>query len=136
MRRATAIGLALGIGASARVARANPPASEGVSRAELAWIAAGAAVASAGVGVGFGVAALDAKTEFDANPTHDVGVTGNNDAVYCDVALGAAVAFGATSLILFLTQPSADRRSPPAVSFAASPVVLAHGAGAGAIVRF
>jgi hypothetical protein len=120
------------------------------SRTTVAAVAGGLAVAGAGIGAGFGLAALNDKSNFDKHPTVNEGNAGNDNAVYSDVAFGAAVILGVTSVVLLVTnhdapQDSADVATPQAaksskdaaaVTISATPIVLPHGGGAGALLRF
>jgi hypothetical protein len=119
-------------------APSSPPGP--VSRTTVAYVAGGIAIVGLGLGTAFGIAALDAKSTFDKSPTLDKGNQATDFAVYSDIAFGSAVILGVTSLVLFLTD-SPDACPPPIVargglSFSATPTVTAHGAGAGATIRF
>ena len=136
----------------------NPPASPAsatssptMTRKTVAAVAGGLAIAGAGVGTAFGVVALDDKSRFDKNPTVARASAGNDNAVYSDTAFGAAVLLGVTSLVLFVTadeslpgsgaSPVASAPSPvakdtTAVTFTAAPILVPHGGGAGALLRF
>jgi hypothetical protein len=116
---------------------APPPATDG----HLALYAAGTlAIVAAGVGTALGVLALDAKNDFEAQPTKSRADTANNDAAYCDAAFGVATLAAATAIVFFLvekhrpTDPAAQ--GSPAISFAASPILAPHMAGAGLVFRF
>jgi hypothetical protein len=107
------------------------------------YIAGGLAVVAAGVGVAFGVLALDAKSDFEKNPTLSGADSGNNYAAYCDASFGAAVLAGVTSIVLFLADRNVHQdpatqegAAKDAITLTASPIVVPHGAGAGAVVRF
>jgi hypothetical protein len=115
------------------------PPAPGVKRSAVALIAAGVAVVGAGVGTAFGVLALQNKSDYRNNPTYSNSDNGNNDAAYADGAIALALAAGVTSLVLYITRDSGSAESTPtrhSVAFSASPLVLPHGAGAGALVRF
>jgi hypothetical protein len=139
---------------------ATPPAGETVAVAPVAthstlpaWITGGLAVAAAGVGTAFGVLALNDKHNFDQTPTTATADSGENHALIADMAFGVAVTLGVTSAVLFL---SGDDTPPPAATAGAkrptvreasakehsgvtvtpTPLVLAHGGGAGALIRF
>jgi hypothetical protein len=98
----------------------------------------GFAVASAGAGTVFGVLALSDKTRFQNHPTFATADSASENAVLADVCFGAAVALGVTSLVLLLrgnaAPPSAAIDSHAA--FSMSPLVMLHGGGAGAVLRF
>jgi hypothetical protein len=78
-----------------------------------AFLFGGLAVVGIGVGSAFGALALSQQSSFNAHPTPAGASLGNQDAVVCDVAFGAAVIAGVTSLILFL-DPPAHERAPDA----------------------
>jgi hypothetical protein len=114
-----------------------------VKRSTVALVAAGVAVVGTGVGTAFGVLALENKSDYRRNPTYSNTDQGNNDAAYADGAIALAVAAAVTSLVLFVTSdPSSDEGEPPSASkkrsagFSASPVVVPHGGGLGALLRF
>jgi hypothetical protein len=103
------------------------------------YIAGGLAV----VGVAFGVLALNAKSDFEKNPTLSGADSGNNYAAYCDASFGAAVLAGVTSIVLFLADRNVHQdpatqegAAKDAITLTASPILVPHGAGAGAVVRF
>ncbi len=112
-----------------------------------AWITGGLAVAAAGVGTAFGIMALSDKSKFDKTPLESTADDGENKALIADMAFGVAVTLGVTSAVLFLSH---DETPPPATAQAArerneaankftitpAPIVTAHGAGAGALIRF
>src|SRR5580704_244150 len=120
-----------------------PPPNPHVKRSTVALVAAGVAVVGSGVGTVFGVLALENKSDYRRNPTYSNSDQGNNDAAYADGAIALAVAAAITSLVLCLTSdPSSDEREPPSASkkrsagFSASPMVVPHGGGLGARLRF
>jgi hypothetical protein len=113
-----------------------------VTRRTVGLVAAGVALAGAGVGAVFGVLALQNKSDYADNPTYYKSDRGNNDAAYADGAIALAVAAGVTSLVLFLTSDTSNTDLAAGIphersaSFSTSPFVTAHGGGAGALVRF
>jgi uncharacterized membrane protein len=115
-----------------------PPPTPTVTRRTVAYWAAGLAVVGAGAATVFGVLALQNKSDYQNNPTFGTADAGNNDAAYADGCIALAAAAGVTSLVLFLTSTPADPGAPakPSASLSASPIVLPHGGGAGAILRF
>ena len=114
-----------------------------------AFITGGLAVAAAGVGTVFGVMAFGDKSDFDKEPTASKADDGENHALIADMAFGVAITMGVTSAVLFLTHddpaptkvastkivPVAKPKAKPFV-VTPSPIVTAHGGGAGALVRF
>jgi len=125
---------------------APPTPSPPPPSASLApYIAGGLAVVAAGMGVAFGVLALDSKSDFEKSPTRSEASSGNDYAAYCDASFGAAVLAGATSVVLFLAQRDvhpdpvvapAGAAKASVTTFVASPILVPHGAGAGLTVRF
>jgi hypothetical protein len=160
----TDVNLQLAAASAAPVVAPPPPVAEGPSPAVPppaapqppppsqprsllpAYITGGLAIVSTGVGVVFGVLALNDKSNFNKDPTQSTANTGENHALICDVALGVAVTLGVTSAVLFLTSDdgapappksaSAAKKKPSALTFSAAPVVTPHGGGAGAVLRF
>ena len=119
-------------------APAPPPA---VSRKQVALGAAGVAAVGAVGAVVFGVLALHEKSLYDRSPTYPDTDNANNFAAYTDGCIALAAAAGITSLVLYLTSADGSgdgTAAPPKRSavFSASPIVIAHGAGAGAVLSF
>jgi hypothetical protein len=98
-----------------------------------------------------GMLALQNKNAYDRTPTYSNTDDGNNLAAYADGCIALAVAGGITSLVLYLTgdraaSPQGSRSSPTrgrtaareehAAVFSMSPMVTAHGGGAGAALHF
>jgi hypothetical protein len=116
-----------------------------------AWITGGAAVVAVGIGTVFGVMALNDHSNFVSNPTTATADNGENHALIADMSFGVAVTLGVTSVVLFLSH---DDAAPPAAatslvtakpkrseakrsfSIVPTPIVTAHGGGAGALIRF
>jgi hypothetical protein len=127
-----------------------PPPAWPVPRRTLGWAAGGLAIVSAGFGTAFGIVALQSNSSFKDVPTLGRAYRAQDFAVYSDVSFGAAVALGATSLVLLLGggSPDATAAQAPAPAPAASaartsawtlqatPITLPHGGGAGAVVHF
>lgn len=112
-----------------------------VSRRAVALGAAGVAAAAAVGAIVFGMLALQSKAAYEKTPTYANTDDGNNFAAYSDGCIALAVAGGVTSLVLFLTTPSSSGggnavSGPHAAIFSASPMLMAHGGGAGAVLRF
>jgi tetratricopeptide (TPR) repeat protein len=114
-----------------------PPA---VSRSTVALWSAGIAVVGAGAGTVFGILALTNKNDYDSHPTYSNSDNGNNFAAYADGAFALAAAAGITSLVLYLTRDTTTDASggakKPAATLSPTPVLLPHGGGAGAVLRF
>ncbi len=122
-----------------------PPAPEPRSKIP-AYVTGGIAIVAAGVGTGFGIAALGKKSDFNKSPNADTADSGENAALIADMAFGVAITFGVTSLVLFLSDggdSSADKDTKKAslpsskkVTFTAAPFFTREGGGAGAGIRF
>lgn len=107
----------------------------------MALGAAGVGAAAAVGAIVFGMLALQNKADYDKTPTYANTDNGNNFAAYSDGCIALAVAGGITGLVLYLTRPSSPAgstaaRAPHAAAFSVSPMRMAHGGGAGAVVRF
>lgn len=117
-----------------------------------AYVTGGIAVVAAGVGTGFGIAALGTRDDFNKTPTTKKADDGENQALIADMCFGIAITFGVTSAVLFLSDNGSKAASnavpgaSPAPKKAAAnkssftitptPIVNAHGGGAGALIRF
>jgi PEGA domain len=113
-----------------------------------AYVTGAIAIVSAGIGTGFGIAAINDKKSFDKNPTNATANSGEDHALVSDMGFGIALTLGVTAVILFTTrdeglEPPAPSSAPaPAkaakagASFTAAPFVSPHGGGAGAQLRF
>ncbi len=116
---------------------APPPAAASHGSKTAALVTGGLAIAAAATGTVFGVIALGDKSDFEKQPTYAKANAGNDSAAYCDAAFGAALVLGATSVILLLAHDDAPAPTAArALTVTASPVVLAHGGGMGAVLRF
>ena len=127
------------------LAVAPPPPPPPPPRSALpAYITGGLAIVAAGVGTGFGIAAITDKSSFDKSPTTATANSGENAALVSDMSFGIALTLGVTSVVLFTTrhEPSIPVAAPAKASafsptmFTAVPFVTAHGGGAGASLRF
>ena len=121
-----------------------------------AFVTGGLALIAAGIGTGFGIAALNDKSDFNKNPTTATANTGEDHALIADMGFGVALTLGVTSVILFTTKneqstpapashdtPAAPSAVAPAktsdaspITFTAAPFMTSHGGGAGALLRF
>ncbi len=129
---------------------APPPKPEGAkeSHSKLPAIITGSlAIVAVGIGTGFGIAALEKKSEFDSNPTAATADTGENFALVADMAFGVAITLGVTAAVLFFTNDedtapkSAHKASRPTakkapVKIVPTPFFTHNGGGAGALLRF
>ncbi len=73
-----------------------------------ALVAGGVGAAGLISGIVFGVLALDAESDFDANPTADTADKGEAYALVADISYGVAIAGAATAIILWVTHDSSD----------------------------
>jgi hypothetical protein len=132
-----------------------PPAPRSIIPA---LVTGGLALVAGGIGVGFGVAALNDKSSFNKNPTNATANSGEDAALAADMGFGIGLTLGVTSIILFTTRneqaapatpaapasPDAPATTTPAKASASSstttltaaPFVSSHGGGAAALVRF
>jgi hypothetical protein len=108
-----------------------------------AYVFAGAAVAGLAVGAVFGALTLAETNSWNSSNHASSGALGylnqaNQDSVVCDVGFGVAAIAGITSVVLFLRpqEPSTAPPAHPAARFIVAPVLTAHTAGAGVLVRF
>lgn len=133
-----------------------PPPPPPAERSKIpAYVTGGIAVVAAGVGTGFGIAALGTQSDFKSTPTTKRADDGENQALIADMCFGIAITFGVTSAVLFLsdngskaaqTTPSTTPNAPKSASnkpaektgitITPTPIVNAHGGGAGALIRF
>ena len=126
-----------------------PPPPEPRSKIP-AYVTGAVAIVAAGIGTGFGIAALNKSSDFDKNPTTGTADDGENAALVADMMFGIAITFGVTSAVLFLSgdAPAAAKNDPaksdiktaerkkPKVTITPSPYLTHGGGGAGALVRF
>jgi hypothetical protein len=119
---------------------ASPPSSRSSPLRNLpALVAGGAGVVALGVGAVFGVLAWQDHEDFQSHPRADTANRGESRGLTADMCFGGAATLAVASLVMFFTHPSETTppsTEPAAASVAFSPFVTAHGAGAGALVRF
>ncbi len=121
-----------------------PPAPPPEPRSKVpAFVTGGLAVAAAGVGVVFGVLALNDKSKFDKTPTTQTADDGDTHSLIADMAFGIAITFGVTSAVLFLTKDepppanaSADPPKKSAITITPTPFVGPHSGGVGFVAQF
>ncbi len=129
-----------------------PPPPPREPRSKLpAIITGGLAIAAAGVGTAFGIITLNDKSNFNKDHSESTAESGQNHALITDMSFGVAITLGVTSVVLLLTKDEADAPKPahgaaesggqtasrdagPRLS--AAPIVMPHGGGAGALLRF
>ena len=92
------------------------------------YILWGAAGASLIVGASFGVSALNAKKDFDDNPTSAGADRVHSKAVIADVGIGLGALLAVTGGIFFFTADSAGESSTSALDHAAKPTSARGGA--------
>jgi len=133
-------------------ARAEAPTPHSVVPACITGVVA---LVAAGVGVGFGVATLNDKSNFNSHPTLATADAGDNHALVADMSFGLAIGLGATSIYLFTRHEESGAAAAPAggapatpaasaprtgssapITFTAAPFVAPHAGGAGALLRF
>ena len=90
------------------------------------------AVIAAGVGTGFGIAALNHKSSFNSHPTNVTANSGENEALVSDMGFGIAITLGVTSIILFTTTRN-EATSPLPESATPAPAAAPGSAPADAI---
>jgi PEGA domain-containing protein len=117
-----------------------------------AYITGAVAIVAAGVGTGFGIAALNQSSDFEKKPTTETADDGENNALVADMMFGIAITFGVTSAVLFLSSdapasakgasrtrtatrsaPKPAKKTPRIIP---TPYVTSTGGGAGALFRF
>ena len=76
----------------------------GARNITAAVITGAAAVVAVGIGTGFGIAALNDKSNFNNDPTTATADSGENHALIADMSFGVAITLGVTSLVLFLSR--------------------------------
>ncbi|MDB4945459.1 MAG: Fe-S oxidoreductase [Labilithrix sp.] len=123
-----------------------PPAPPPEPRSKVpAFVTGAVAIVAAGVGTGFGIAALGQSSDFKKDPTTKRADDGENNALVADMMFGIAITFGVTSAVLFLSgdAPQTAKADPqtrvakaPKITITPTPYVTPSGGGAGAVVRF
>ncbi len=116
-----------------------------------AYVTGGLAIVAAGIGTGFGIAALNDKSSYNSHPTTDTANSGEDHALIADMGFGIALTLGVTSIILCTPKnerasvlPPAAGEAPkpatppeaPKTSFTLAPFATPHGGGAGGLLRF
>ncbi len=127
---------------SAAEGSTTPPEPQTRNRTP-AYVTLGVAGASAIVGTIFGIQALNAESDFDANPTTRNADAVERNALIADMAWGVAITLGITGVVLLTTdepQPQENARAKPDRSLAKSvrvaPYVTPTGGGAAARLTF
>jgi hypothetical protein len=133
---------------------APPPTSSGHTITTGVWVTGGLAVVAAGVGTTFGILTLNAKSSYDDHPTSSGADDGKHKALATDISFGAAIVLGVTSLALYFSSSGHHDDAPPpaaasdrtlrsasagrasSIRVMATPIVTAHGGGAGALITF
>ncbi|AKV02773.1 Fe-S oxidoreductase [Labilithrix luteola] len=138
---------------AAPAAPAAPPPPPVEPRSKIpAYVTGAVALVAAGVGTGFGIAALSQSNDFNNHPnqrTTKLADDGENNALVADMMFGIAITFGVTSAVLFLSsdQPATAKASSPtktadntkkksSITVTPTPYVSPTGGGAGVNVRF
>jgi hypothetical protein len=114
---------------------AAPPVPEPVQTKVPAYITLGLAGVGALVGVGFGLKALSAKSDFNKVPTSSKADDAERNSLLADMAFGVAITLGITGTVLLLTNGKKDE---PVKSgqFRFSPILTPHTQGAAAVLHF
>jgi|SRR5580658_1616590 hypothetical protein len=94
------------------------------------WVALGVSVASAAVGVGFGVSALNANSDYASTGAESDADAFRRDRVITNVAWGAAIASAVTGVVFWLAAPN----GPKGASASVAPE--SHGMSVVAVTRF
>jgi len=92
-----------------------------------------------------GIVALQKRSDFDTDRSSETANDADTHAILADVSLGAAIALGITSAVLFVRYgksdtPADDTTPTPAAklkpTIMATPIFTKDSAGAGAVIRF
>jgi hypothetical protein len=112
-------------------ARGGSSSSAGSRRVPIAsWVALGVSAASAAVGVGFGVATLNANGDYASTGAQSSADAFRRDRVITNVAWGAALASAVTGVVFLLAAPKSSRGA--SAGFATG----SHGMSVVAVTRF
>jgi hypothetical protein len=105
-----------------------------------AYVTLGIAGAGAVVGTFFGIKALGAKSDYDANPTTDLADDVERNALIADMAFGVAITLGVTGIVLLTSsdEPAKEGRRalPKQAKLRVAPYVTHEGGGASARLTF
>lgn len=103
----------------------------------VAYGVLGAAAVGLGVGAFYGLRALDAKNDFDKNPSPSLADRQRDASVVADVALGSALMLGVTGAV-FLSYASQREtvKAPAAASLRVVPSISPKSQGASIVLRF
>lgn len=117
----------------------QPPPEKPKPRSNVpAYVTLGLAGAGAVVGTIFGVQALGAKSDFDADPTTENADRAERNALIADMSFAIALTFGVTGTVLLLSNRSKSTDEAPKT--ASKPVVVPFvgptGGGAAATLKF
>lgn len=125
--------------AAAEEAEKKPLGQRSLTPAITTGVVAGVALVSFVVN---GILALQNRSDFEKDLSTDTANSADTHAILADISLGAAIALGLTSAILFVRYGK-DKQEPeptPAAklkpTFMASPIFTKDSAGAGATIRF
>ena len=90
-----------------------PPASPAPRATTEVYVTGGAAIVAALVGLGLGVSALSAESDFKSAPSVHLLDRGTQTAFAADVCFGVALTLAVTSVTLFFKKPSSKKRHTP-----------------------
>ncbi len=134
---------ATGGGESVYGAEPEEPVDEDEGGSSVApWIVMSVGGAALAAGTILGVMALSEESDFNENPTTDSADHGEQLALFADVAFGVGAVAVVTGLVLLLTEGDPETDEPGEQAAAsrprvlAAPVLLRHGGGMAARVRF
>lgn len=74
-----------------------------------AWLFGGGAIAALGTGIGFGIAAMSAKSEYETSPTQSTFEDANDYALISDIAFAGAGAFAIATLVAIVADDDDER---------------------------
>ena len=116
---------------------------ENTARSSVApWIVMSVGAAALVAGTFLGAMALSEESDFNEHPTTDSADTGEQLALFADVAFGVGAVTVVTGLVLLLTEEDPERDETGAAAkgsgprVLAAPVLLRDGGGMAASVRF
>ena len=120
----------------------HPPST--INPRMAAYIAYGLSAVGLGVGIGYGVRAFSAKSDYDKTPTHELESRQQDSALGSDTGFGVAVIFGIVGTVFLLQgEPHDDHdhhhpaaSAPPLAGLKLAPLLSPHVQGASALLRF
>jgi hypothetical protein len=104
-----------------------------------AYVTLGVATVATGIGTYFGIRALSAKSDYNANPTSQKADQVENSALACDMAFGVALTLGVTGIVLLTSPQEASQATSARLHqkpVRVAPWASLKGAGLGAQLDF